>query len=65
MNEVLRVLGKHDPVKRVFMRREVGEAVIRRIGNGHVALTAVAFKPDDDVLLQHGIILESFGSGSE
>ena len=61
VNESLRVVWKHDPVKGLFVR-ERSKTVIGGIGNGYVALGAAAFQPDDDVLLQHVVILERLGS---
>jgi len=63
VNELLRIVGKYDPFKGVLMCREVRKGVIRRVGNGHVTLAAAAFKPYDDVFLQHVVVFESLCAG--
>lgn len=62
MNEALRIVREHDPVERVFVSGKVGEVVIDRSGNRHRPLLATPLKANDDVLLQHFVILESFGA---
>lgn len=65
MNEPLRVIRQHDPFEWVFMGGKVGEGVVGRSRNRHRPLPTTVLKPDDNVFLQHIIILECLAARLE
>ena len=65
MNESLWIVGKNDAFKRIFVSHEIAKAVVGAMGNRDAPLNASAFKPNDEVFLEHFIILERFGTRCE
>src|SRR5690606_21634634 len=63
MYEALRVIREYDSIKRVFMGSQIRKAVIGRSCHRNRPLLAFTLQTDDDVFLEHFIILECLASG--
>ncbi len=63
MDEPLCIAGMNYLIEREFVRGKVGESVVSRAGNGDLLLQASMLQSDNDIFLQHLIVIESLGAG--